>query len=250
MCTAVRAVYVCVHAPQLLLEQHPALHPAGSAACPAAAALTRASAPRPLRVLSKPPCLPRPMVHHLHAPPCRRDLLPWPPPNRLCDAPKGGRCPLVPVPGAWCPTMWLVPGAHCHAARGRPALARPRHLPAGALWSLNLELEGGCSRRGTGNMEGGDRRHRRDRQVQAWQTWGTGRQEDTRGCWGRRSGRLSPEGTKTTAVAVLPPVTPEEGPRHQPPWGLASGAPIPGHPGRACPPPGSHSPPSGCPGAA
>lgn len=241
MCTAVRAVYVCVHAPQLLLEQHPALHPAGSAACPAAAALTRASAPRPLRVLSKPPCLPRPMVHHLHAPPCRRDLLPWPPPNRLCDAPKGGRCPLVPVPGAWCPTMWLVPGAHCHAARGRPAPARPRHLPAGALWSLNLELEGGCSRRGTGNMEGGDRRHRRDRQVQAGgHTWVLGeafRAAEPRGDEDHGSGcpATGDPGGRTPSPAAV---------------GTCQRCPHPRTPGQGLSPPGSHSPPSGCPGAA
>lgn len=113
-------------------------------------------------------------------------------------------------------------------------------------------------------------RHRGDRQEQAdmgdRQTWGgqargqagtegtgrgqadmgPGRQGNTRGCWRRHLGQQSPEGMGTTAVAVLPSVTPEEGPCHQPPWGGASGAPLPGPSGSLCPPWGCHPPTLGC----
>lgn len=215
---------------------------------------------------------------------------------------------MVLVPGIQHPPVRLVPSARHHAARGCRAPACPRRLPAGALWSLNLELERRSERQaGTGSTGPGEEeaarkgqagtgryrhgrhggqagdgqvwgkrqawvtgRHRGDRQEQAdmgdRQTWGgqargqagtegtgrgqadmgPGRQGNTRGCWRRHLGQQSPEGMGTTAVAVLPSVTPEEGPCHQPPWGGASGAPLPGPSGSLCPPWGCHPPTLGC----
>lgn len=75
---------------------------------------------------------------------------------------------MVLVPGIQHPLVRLVPSARHHVARGCRAPARPRRLPAGALWSLNLELERGSGRRGqAARGQGRKRQHRRDKQGQA-----------------------------------------------------------------------------------